>query len=85
MPFEKDGGVIPAGTKFSFSAEGITTFPLGIGTSYEVKGNILSITISMFGDIQIINLTIVELTNSTLKFGSEDGNDEDVFVMKRVK
>ena len=80
MPWGKDGGVIPAGTKYSFSAEGITTFPFGMGINYEVNGNILTLTIFN----ESTNCVIVELTNSTLKLRGENESNEDVFVLKRI-
>lgn len=57
-------GTIPVGSKFQFTEEGLTTFPLGIALIYEVNGNLLIIN-----DAQTIDID--ELTNTTMKLSSE--------------
>lgn len=57
----------PAGTQYSFSADGITTFPLGWGFGYEVQDDIILIG---RGE-DVLTVKIEKLTNTTMKLSNE--------------
>lgn len=72
-------GAIPVGYLYSFTAEGMTTFPLGIGMVYNIKGDTLFVPEVTGTQLPFI---IDEITNSTLKIS---GYRLDApCVMKRV-
>ena len=72
-------GTIPVGCLYSFTTEGMTTFPLGIGMVYNIKGDTLFVPeVTGTEDPFIID----ELTNSTLKISGFTLDAQ--CVMKRV-